>query len=95
MCTCGTSDYADLINDNEALQAESKSLKVRVLKYEEFLHAINYAVVACNQKRLTQLIDNAFNWSRAHRVGNGEYTDEEQQLIIDRAFARLTEDGNG
>lgn len=68
------------------------TLQAKVRKYEEFLHAINMAQVACNRERMHKLIDNAFNWSYAHRVGNGEYTDEEQDAIVQRAFERLTED---
>lgn len=77
--------FADLL-------VERDRLKAKVRKYEDFLHAINYAMVACNHERIRKLMDNAFNWSYAHRVGNGEYTDEEQQTIVDHATERLTED---
>lgn len=84
-----------IVESREAVTLkEINTLKLKVQKYEEFLHAINYAVTACNHERVRKLVDNAFKWSYAHRCGNGEYTDEEQQEIIDRALARLTEDGN-
>lgn len=66
--------------------------KQKIQKYEEFLHAITYAVTACNHERVRKLIDNAFRWGCAHRVGNGQYTDEEQQELVDRATEQLTED---
>ena len=69
-------------------------LKARVQKYEEFLHALNmYAAIVMDDKKVGKLIENACSWSYAHRVGNGEYTDREQQDIIDRCFDRLTDVG--
>jgi hypothetical protein len=69
---------------------ELEKLQRKVQKYEEFLHAINAAKVGGNHERLQRLIDNAFSWSYAHRVGNGELSDEEQDAIVDRALERLT-----
>ena len=67
-------------------------LKARIQKYEEFLHAINtYAAIVIDGEKVRKLIDNACSWSYAHRVGNGEYTDREQQDIIDSRFDRLTD----
>lgn len=68
----------------------------KITQYEDFLHAINYAVTAGNQARLKHLIDNAFKWGYAHRCGNGENTDEEQQRIIDKCaenLARVPDEG--
>lgn len=67
------------------IEQEHAALKQKVRKYEDFLHAINYAMVTCNQERVRKLCQNAFDWSYAHRVGNGEYTDEEQDAIVQRA----------
>jgi hypothetical protein len=64
-------------------------LKWKVQHYEEFLHAINYAVTAGNAERIRQLVNNAFLWGYSHRMGNGEYTDEEEQANVDRATERL------
>jgi len=66
--------------------------KQRQRKYEEFLHAVNTAMVCHNQERIAKLLDNAFKWSYSHRVGNGTYTDREQQQIVDQATERLTEE---
>lgn len=66
--------------------------KEKIKKYEEFLHSLQmHAQVTLNSDTVKKLISNACNWSYSHRVGNGEYTDEEQQHIIDKAFNRLTE----
>lgn len=64
-------------------------LKWKVRHYEDFLHAINYAVTAGNVNRVGELVDNAFRWGYAHRSGNGAYTDKEQQQMIDRATSDL------
>lgn len=64
----------------------------KVKKYEEFLHLLQmHAAVTLNSAAVKTLIDNACNWSYSHRIGNGEYTDEEQQLIVNKAFDKLTE----
>ena len=78
-------------SEAEALRAAFERYSSKVQKYEEFLHAINYAMVACNRERVEKLLSNAFAWSYAHRVGNGELTDQEQQAMIDRALEHLTE----
>lgn len=71
--------------------SEIEILQNKVRKYEEFLHAINAAVVTCNHAQLQHLIDNAFKWSYAGRVGNGELTVEEQNLLVQQALERLTD----
>lgn len=72
---------------------EREELARKVRKYEEFLHAINAAVVACDHNRVQRLVDNAFQWSYAHRAGNGEPDEDEQRARIWRAFNRLTDTG--
>jgi len=69
---------------------EVETLRHKVRKYEEFLHALNAAVVGSNSVRVQKLIDNAFAWSYAHRAGNGELSDEEQDAMVARARDRLT-----
>ncbi len=66
--------------------------KEKIKKYEEFLHLLQmHACVTLNVSAVKNLINNACNWSYAHRIGNGEYTDTEQQQIIDKIFNKLTE----
>lgn len=64
--------------------------KEKIQMYESYLHAIQLQVVACNSENIKKLISNAGAWSYAHRVGNGQHSEEEQQKIIDRAFYNLT-----
>ncbi len=62
----------------------------RVTMYERFLHDMQmYAAVVMDGKKIQKLIDNACAWSYSHRVGNGEYCEDEQDDIIRRAFDKL------
>jgi hypothetical protein len=63
--------------------------KEKIEMYESFLHKINAFIVCVNNEGIKELVENADNWSYAHRVGNGEPSDEEQQEIIDNAFWKL------
>jgi hypothetical protein len=78
------------VGDCSMESTELEQLRSKIRKYEDFLHAINVAVITCNNEMLRKLVDNAFAWSYAHRVGNGEYSDEEQQEFVDRALDQLT-----
>lgn len=57
--------------------------------YEHFLHMIDLYVMTCSNDKLGQLIKNASNWSYAHRVGNGGYSNEEQDEIVNKALLKL------
>jgi len=64
--------------------------KEKVLQYERLLHAIQLnAEVAMDAARVGQLIQNICRWSYAHRVGNGELSDAEQDAVIRKAFDNL------
>jgi hypothetical protein len=54
------------------------------------LHKINqYSSITMNSERMGKLIDAINAWSYAHRRGNGEFTQQEQQELVDKAFNRL------
>lgn len=64
--------------------------KIRV--YEQFLHSLNmYAAIVMDGQKVKKLIDNACRWSYAHRAGNGELTEEEQDNLITNAFGALND----
>lgn len=65
------------------------TLKEKIEMYEYFLHKINMFVISCNNNGIAELVKNADNWSYAHRVGNGEISDKEQQQHINNAFWKL------
>ena len=62
----------------------------KVLVYEEFLHKINSFIICGESEGIKELIQNADNWSYAHRSGNGEISEEEQESRINNAFWKLT-----
>lgn len=71
-----------------------KELEEKVLIHEQVLHDIYFAsTLAMNPQRVQDIIHNIGAWSWAHRSGNGEYTEEEQQALINKAFRKLTHYG--
>lgn len=42
-----------------------------------------------NHEKVMQLIKRICSWSYAHRIGNGQYSEEEQEAIINKCFWRL------
>ncbi len=76
----------------ELIAEEFGSLNEKVIMYETLLHKIQlHADVTMNGVKLGQLIRNICDWSYAHRVGNGQYSDEEREEIIKAAFDKLLE----
>lgn len=63
--------------------------KQKIEMYENFLHRINLACVSGNNETIKKLVANADNWSYAHRVGNGELSDRDQDRLITNAFWKL------
>lgn len=64
--------------------------KCKVQIYESFLHDLHFAyAVSMNHDRVNELLQLASMWSYAHRIGNGEYTDEEQQEIVNHATKQI------
>jgi hypothetical protein len=63
--------------------------KQKIQMYEDFLHKINVAVVCGRGDIIQKLVDNADKWSYAHRVGNGDLTDKQQDKIVTKAFWKL------
>ena len=68
---------------------KTPTLKEKVAQYEAFLHKINLCVMCGNHNGVTELVSNADSWSYAHRVGNGELSDKQQQQLINKAFYTL------
>ena len=63
----------------------------KIKQYEEFLHNINLMMTFGSNERIKKLLKNADNWSYAHRAGNGETSEEDQQEYINRAFWKLND----
>lgn len=59
--------------------------------YEDFLHKVALVALVHNQEKIIEGIKIIQDWSYAHRVGNGEYSDYEQQKIVDKVIAKMRE----
>ena len=87
------------MNENEVntedLYKIIAGLQKKVNQYERFLHSLQlHAEVCLDHEGTKKLISNACSWSYAHRRGNGEYTDEEQDAMINASFNKLTDLGD-
>lgn len=48
-----------------------------------------YAEVTMDNEKLSNIINNICRWSYAHRMGNGELSEEQQNDYIRKAFDKL------
>lgn len=70
--------------------AKRPTAKQKVEVYEDLLHSIQlYSEVTMNNDQIREVIRRICAWSYAHRSGNGELTEKEQNEGIDQAFWRL------
>lgn len=73
-------------------KSKKPTLREKVRVYERLLHRIQlHREVTMNHDEVVKLLDKIGNWSYAHRQGNGEPTEAEQQRMVNRAFWRLDE----
>ena len=80
----------NLCHLEKTLSPDSPSTVEKVYMYEGLLHDIQmFSAVVMDGEKVGKLIDNINRWSYAHRCGNGEYSEEEQQAIVDNAFKKL------
>jgi hypothetical protein len=73
---------------------KTPTLKQKVAQYEAFLHKINMFCISGNNSGIAELVANADRWSYSHRVSNGEFSDKEQQQVINNAFWKLCDTPN-
>lgn len=74
----------------ERYAGELAELREKVQVYEQLLHKIQMnAEVVMDHEVVGDLITNICRWSYAHRCGNGENSEQEQDAIIRSAFDRL------
>jgi hypothetical protein len=79
-----------MINALESYPGELKELREKVDVYEQLLHKIQLnASVIMDHEVVSDLIRNICDWSYAHRVGNGEHSEEQQAKIVRRCFDKL------
>jgi len=74
----------------EHYAGELVELREKVQMYEQLLHKIQCnAEVIMDHEVVGDLITNICRWSYAHRCGNGENSEQEQDDIVRCAFDKL------
>jgi hypothetical protein len=69
---------------------EHNQLKTENEVFRRVFHHINtHFSITHNAGKMHEIIHAISSWSYAHRQGNGELSDEEQQELIDRKFDRI------
>jgi hypothetical protein len=72
---------------------KTPTLKQKVEMYENFLHKINIFIISGNNDGIRELVNNADNWSYAHR--SGEFlTDKQRRRMINDMFQKLCDTPN-
>lgn len=59
--------------------------------FHKIMHIANMMQICGKTDHFKKIVWAMDDWSYAHRVGNGEPTEKEQQKIVNRAFWRLKE----
>lgn len=66
------------------------SAKEKVAVYEDLLHSIQaHCDITMNNEQVRELLSRICTWSYAHRSGNGELSEKDQNARIDSAFWKL------
>lgn len=68
---------------------EKEVLAEKVKVYEQLMHKIQLLAFTGNDELIRRTLDMICDWSYAHRSGNGELTDEEQEERIRQQFEKL------
>ena len=81
------------ILDDEGYTKSAKAvqdMQEKVEVYESLLHSMQACMVSGNKNRLENILLGAiWDWSYAHRSGNGELSDEEQAERVEKAFLEI------
>lgn len=65
------------------------TLKRQVDIFHKFMNIVNIASISGKSDRLKLCLEKMNNWSYAHRMGNGQFTDSEQDQLVYHAFEEL------
>ena len=72
------------------MSTKKPTLKEKVQVYEALLHDLQlYYEVTMDSEKVKELLKRISAWSYAHRAGNGEGGEKEQQERINSAFEKL------
>lgn len=67
------------------------TLREEVEVFHKIMHVANLMQICGKTEHFKKIVHAMDDWSYAHRVGNGELTDREQQQCVNKAFWRLKE----
>ena len=74
----------------ERYEGELRILREKREVYEDLLHSLQmYAAVTLDQAAIAHALSIICDWSYAHRQGNGELTEEQQDNLVRKHFDRL------
>jgi hypothetical protein len=66
------------------------TMREKIEVYEQLLHDLHFhSSVTMNHQAVMALLNKISSWSYAHRQGNGEYSEKEQNDVINHAFWNL------
>ena len=85
-------EYVIAILDDEGYTKSAKAvqdMQEKIEVYESLLHSMQACMVGGNLTRLDVMLDLVWDWSYAHRSGNGELSDEEQAERVEKAFLEI------
>jgi hypothetical protein len=70
-------------------KSKKPTLEEKVKMYENFLHTLNMYMLCGSNYAISKLLQNADNWSYAHRMGDGELSEEEIEMNVNKRFWKL------
>jgi hypothetical protein len=70
-------------------KVKKPTLEEKVEVYENFLHTLNMYMLCGSNYAISMLLQNAEKWSYAHRMGNGELSEEEVERNVNKQFWKL------
>jgi hypothetical protein len=74
------------------MKTKTPTMHEKIIQYEDLLHRIQLLrEVTMDGDAVRELLDNICRWSYAHRQGNGELSELQQQKLINGQFWKLTD----
>jgi hypothetical protein len=82
-------NFCDVIEAGKVHESEDQRIKREHKIYESVFHKIQMCSVGFQGDKIREIVGKICDWSYAHRSGNGELSDREQQERIDSALDAL------
>lgn len=82
---------AAIDNIKEPVMTREQELEEKVKVYESLLHRMQMLAITGNHEKMSETIEAVCSWSYAHRSGNGELSEEEENERIQYHYNKLKE----